>query len=309
MKQKIFLFFVACILAVAAIAQPPRQQQGQQPQQQSGGYINYSCKAHLLGMVGGVFLTSNPDMTDYYKNTYDFESYYIDGGGGIVYGFRKDKSKHYTFELLFSPMVMSCRTSHREEDELKMKFIFPYEMRWYLGANGFKIFIGTGLQYNFVYSYKSEEVDNYSQTSYYDYYSNTYYTYNYYNGTSTEVDDDARAHQLSGNVALGFSLFPSNGVFHLMLATKYHLPIINNAEGIEYSKGAKIDFSKDKTSMTATIGPAFAIGKKRGFIIMINYDLPLGSTKETSLQIDDKLNFFQTHSQNLTLSLMWAIGQ
>ena len=42
---------------------------------------------------------------------------------------------------------------------------------------------------------------------------------------------------------------------------------------------------------------------------MINYDLPLGSTKETSLQIDDKLNFFQTHSQNLTLSLMWAIGQ
>lgn len=308
MKKSILFLGMVMLLAIATNAQPPRQQQQQQPsrqQQSQPGTINYPTKANILGMVGGLFLTSNPDATDYYKSTYDLESNYVDYGGGIVYSFRKDKSKNFTTELIFSPMVMSCNTMYKEDDELKMKFIFPLEMRWYLGTYYFKIFIGTGLQYNFIYSYQSEDVDDYSSTTYYDYYGNSY-TYNYYNGTTTEVNDEAKAHQMSGNVALGFSINFGQHV-HLLLGTKYHFPIINNAEGIEYSKGAKIDFSKDKTSMTATIGPSFSFGKRNGFIMMFNYDLPLGSTKETSILVDDKLNFFQTHSQNLTMSLMWVL--
>lgn len=293
MKKSILMFLAAMFFVIAANAQPPRQQQPsrqQQPthqQQTQPGTIKYPTKANILGMVGGLFLTSNPDATDYYKSTYDLESNYVDGGGGIVYSFRKDKSKNFTTEIIFSPMVMSCNTMYKEDDELKMKFIFPLEFRWYLGNYYFKIFIGTGVQYNFIYTYQSEE------TSYYGY-------------TYTESVDEAKAHQMSGNAALGFS-FNFGKRVHLLVGTKYHFPIINNAEGIEYSKGAKIDFSKDKTSMTATIGPSFSFGERNGFIMMFNYDLPLGSTKETSILVDDKLNFFQTHSQNLTMSLMWVL--
>lgn len=262
------------------------------------GYISYPMKAHMFGIVGGVFLTSNPDMS-----AYDTKKNYVDGGGGLVYDYRNDVSKNYTFEVLTSLMVTSCSTSKTEEGQSKMKFILPLEMRWYVGTTDFKFFIGAGLQYNFIYSFKETENDGYSY-GYYDYWGN-YYQYNY-GGGGYDYEEDTGAHQLSGNGSIGFSILGMQSPVHILLGAKFHFPIINNAEGVEYSNGGRFDFSKDKTSITATAGLSFNLGKK--CIMMLNYDYPLGATKETSVEYDDKRNFFETHSQSLTMSLLWNLG-
>ena len=262
------------------------------------GYISYPMTAHMFGLVGGVFLTSNPDMS-----AYDTKKNYVDGGGGLVYDYRNDVSKNYTFEVLTSLMVTSCSTSKTEEGQSKMKFILPLEMRWYVGTTDFKFFIGAGLQYNFIYSFKETENDGYSY-GYYDYWGN-YYQYNY-GGGGYDYEEDTGAHQLSGNGSIGFSILGMQSPVHILLGAKFHFPIINNAEGVEYSNGGRFDFSKDKTSITATAGLSFNLGKK--CIMMLNYDYPLGATKETSVEYDDKRNFFETHSQSLTMSLLWNLG-
>mgnify|MGYP002621826971 CR=1 FL=1 len=264
------------------------------------GYISYPMKAHMFGIVGGVFLTSNPDMSGY-----DTKKNYVDGGGGFVYDYRNDVSKNYTFEVLTSLMMTSCSTSKTEEGQSKLKFILPIEMRWYVGTTDFKFFIGAGLQYNFIYSLKETQEDNYYSYGYYDWYGN-YYGYDYYGGTTTNIEEKTGAHQLSGNGSLGFSILGMDFPVHILLGAKFHFPIINKAEGIEYSKAGRFDFSKDKTSITATAGLSFNLGKK--CVMMLNYDYPLGATKETSVEYDDKRNFFETHSQSLTMSLLWNLG-
>lgn len=271
------------------------------------GYISYPMKAHMFGVVGGVFLTSNPDMS-----SYDTRKNYVDGGGGFVYDYRNDVSNNYTFEVLTSLMMTSCSTSRTEKGQSKMKFILPIEMRWYVGTTDFKFFIGAGLQYNFIYSFQKTEKDNYNTYGYYDWYGN-YYAYNYYSGTTTEYDEYTGAHQLSGNGSIGFSILGMQSFVHVLLGAKFHFPIINNAEGVEYSNGSRFDFSKDKTSITATAGLSFCLAKDRRTglpkppILMLNYDYPLGGTKETSVESVGKRNFFETHSQSLTLSLLFNL--
>ena len=284
MKKKVFAILLLCSCPILLHAQY--------------GYINYPMKANMFGIVGGVFLTSNPDMSGY-----DTKKNYVDGGGGFVYDYRNDVSKNYTFEVLTSLMMTSCSTSKTEEGQSKMKFILPLEMRWYVGTTDFKFFIGAGLQYNFIYSFKETENDGYSY-GYYDYWGN-YYSYNY-GGGGYDYEEDTGAHQLSGNGSIGFSILGMQSPVHILLGAKFHFPIINNAEGVEYSNGSRFDFSKDKTSITATAGLSFNLGKR--CIMMLNYDYPLGSTKETSVEYDDKRNFFETHSQSLTMSLMWSLG-
>jgi opacity protein-like surface antigen len=263
------------------------------------GYINYPMKANMFGIVGGLFLTSNPDMSGY-----DTKKNYTDYGGGLVYDYRNDVSKNYTFEFLTSLMITSCNTSKTEEGQSKMKFILPLEMRFYVGTTDFKFFIGAGLQYNFIYSFKENEKDNYNTYGYYDWYGNYYY-YDYYTGTTTEYEEDTKAHQLSGNGSIGFSILGMQSPVHILLGAKFHFPIINNAEGKEFSNGSRFDFSKDKTSITATAGLSFNLGKKS--VLMLNYDYPLGSTKETTVDNGDKRNFFETHSQSLTMSILWRL--
>lgn len=260
-------------------------------------YISYPMKANMFGIVGGVFITSNPDMSGY-----DTKKNYVDGGGGFVYDYRNDVSKNYTFEVLTSLMMTSCSTSRTEEGQSKMKFILPIEMRWYVGTTDFKFFIGAGLQYNFIYSFKETESDGHYH-GYYDYWGNYYYEYA---GGGYDYEEDTSAHQLSGNGSIGFSILGMQSPVHILLGAKFHFPIINNAEGIEYSNGSRFDFSKDKTSITATAGLSFNLGKR--CIMMLNYDYPLGSTKETSVETADKRNFFETHSQSLTMSFLWNLG-
>lgn len=260
--------------------------------------VSFSQKAHMFGIVGGVFLTSNPDMS-----AYDTKKNYVDGGGGLVYDYRNDVNENYTFEVLTSLMVTSCNTSKTEEGQSKMKFILPLEMRWYVGTTGFKFFFGAGLQYNFIYSITETENDGYSY-GYNDYWGN-YYQYNY-GGGGYDYEEYTDAHQLSANGSIGFSLFGNKSPIHLLLGIKFHFPIINNAEGVEYSEAGRFDFSKDKTSITATSGLSFTLGQR--CIMMLNYDYPLGATKETSLEYNDTRNFFETHSQSLTMSLLWNLG-
>lgn len=247
-------------------------------------------KKWMWGFVGGAFITSNPDMSGY-----DVKKNYFDYGGGLVFDYCKDSdSGNFTFEWLFSPIITSCKTSATEDGQSKMKFIFPFEHRFYVGVDNFKFFLGAGFQYNFIYSYK--------ETEYYD----------YYGGTSTDIEEDTRAHQLSGNGSLGFSVLGAEYPIHFLLGAKFHFPIINNAEGIEFSNGSRFDLSKDKTSITATLGVSINLGgrdyrsdKYQTPVLMINYDYPLGGNKEISVTDKISRSFFETHSQSLTMSLLF----
>lgn len=260
-----------------------------------------STKSNMFGVMGGVFLTSNPDMDGY--NT---KKNYTDGGGGFVYDYRNDVSDNYTFELISSLMLASSSTSKTEDGEDKLKVTFPIEGRWYLGNKDFKIFLGAGLQYNFIWSLKSVETEGHYDT----YYDPWYGYWNEYHEGESDVDMGTGAHQLSANGSVGFSLFGPTSWFHLLLGAKFHFPIINNAEGIEYSKGGRIDFSKDKTCVTATCGVSFTLGGRdwrtdyyKPPVLMINYDYPLGGNKQTEVNG----NFFQMHSQSITMSLLFKI--
>ncbi len=241
-------------------------------------YQRYPIKSNMFGIMGGVFLTSNPEMDGY--NT---KKNYVDGGGGFVYDYRNEVNENYSFELITSVMLASCSTSTTEEGESKLKFYWPIEARWYIGNEDFKFFVGAGIQWNFIWALKESE------------------EYNYYG--DYDLESHASAHQLSGNGSIGISLFGMSSPVHLILGAKFHFPIVNNAEGVEYSEGSKIDFSKDKTCVSATAGVAFNLG--RTTTLMLNYDCPLGNNMQTSVETGDSRNFFQRRSQSLTGSLMW----
>ncbi len=255
-------------------------------------YLSYPLKSNMFGIMGGVFLTSNPDMSDY-----DFKKNYIDGGGGFVYDYRNDVSENYTFEVISSLMLASCSTSKTEDGEDKLKVTFPIEGRWYLGNKDFKFFVGAGLQYNFIWSLKSIEREGHYDT----YYDPWYGTWNEYHSGESDIDMGTGAHQLSGNGSIGFSILGMDYPIHILLGAKFHFPIINNAEGVEYSQSGRIDFSKDKTCVTATGGLSFNLGSS--CVMMLNYDYPLGGNKQTEIGG----NFFEMNSQSITMSLMWRL--
>lgn len=250
-----------------------------------GGYnqrsrqVSYPMEVNLFGVMGGVFLTSNPDLTGY-----DVKKNYVDGGGGFVYNYRYDISEANSLEVISSLLLASCSTSRTEEGESKMKVTLPVEGRWYIGHESFKVYIGGGLQYNFIWSMKKGE-----SNSYYGYYDDR------------EGSMSTGAHQLSGNGMVGFCILGMKSPVHFLLGTKFHFPIVNNAEGVEYSQSGRIDFSKDKTCVAATGSVSVNCGEK--CVLMLNYDYPLGSNKQTEING----NFFQMHSQSITMSLLWAL--
>lgn len=259
-------------------------------------YKSYPIKTNLFGIMGGVFLTSNPDMTGY-----DTKKNYVDGGGGFVYDYRNDISENSTFEIITSLMLSSCSTSKTEDGEdSKWKFLLPIEGRFYMGNEYIKFFVGAGIQYNSIWTFTNEEEASYS--GYYDSWGNYYGSYS--EGKPSDIKTSA--HQLSGNGSVGFTA--GGGRVNFLVGAKFHFPIINNAEGIEYSQNSRIDFSKDKTCVAATGGLSFVLGSKRNTVLMINYDYPLGSNGQTSVEGQDgSRNYFQQHSQSLTMSLMWKL--
>ena len=274
-------FFVMCAFTLQA--QHPRggQRQGQgqgygygysqqPPRQQS---FDYPLKSHLLGFMGGAFITSNPELgiTGTKKN-------YLDWGGGIVYDYRNEVTENYSFEYVLSAMLTSAKTSYVSEEESKCKVIIPMETRWYLGSKDFKVYLGVGLQYNFLWTVDWGDKDDMGTTG---------------------------AHQLGGNGSLGVTFFGIDKKVHLLVGAKVHVPIINNSEGIEYSNSTVIDFSKDKTCVSATAGISFDLG--RSCVWMFNYDYPLGSNMQVEVGTEDNRNFFERRSQSLTTSFLFRL--
>lgn len=241
---------------------------------------DYPLSCNMLGFVGGVFLTSNPDMSGY-----DTRKSYTDYGGGMVYDYRKEYTKNSAFEFLMSGMLASCKTSRTEEGEDKLKVTFPAEFRFYLGTSYLKLYVGAGLQYNFIWSLKSTSKDYYR---------------------SSNLDSDTGAHQLSGNGSVGLCILGLSSRVHFLVGTKFHFPIINNAEGVEYSNGSRIDFSKDKTSIAATVGVSYDVVKRK-CVWMTNFDYPLGNSMQTSVSTEDKRNFFERKSMSLTTILLFVL--
>lgn len=240
----------------------------------------------MIGLFGGVFLTSNPDMRGY-----DTKKNYIDGGGGLVYDFRHEWSENFSWEFIASGMIASCNTSHTEEGEDKIKVTFPLEIRFYGGADFLKFYLGGGLQYNFIWATK--DTDEYGYDPYWGYYN------------TTDSEDKTSAHQLSGNVNVGLCLLGSKSPIHLLLGTKFHFPIINNAEGTGYSNGSRIDFSKDKTNVALT--GSFSWNMSKRTVLMLNYDYALGKSSQTEVTTGESRNFFQQHTQSLTMNLMFVL--
>lgn len=266
-------------------------------------YISYAKEAYpitsnMFGIAGGVFLTSNPDMMGY--NT---KKSYVDGGGGLVYGYRRDVSVHYAYEVITSFIASSCSTSKTEDGQSKVKFIIPLDLRWNVGWSDFKFYVSAGLQYNFIYALKESKIDG-NTYGYYDYWGN-YYQYS--EGGGIVYEESTSAHQLSANTSVGVSILGSRYRVHILLGTRFHIPIINNAEGVEYANGSRFDLSRDKFSVVMTGGVSVDVGKHRRCIMMLNYDYPLDSTKETFVTRKDDRNFFELHSQSLTMSIMFRI--
>ena len=249
----------------------------------------YPLNVNMFGVLGGVFITSNPDY-----NEYNAKKNYVDYGGGLIYDYRCEFSENAAFELITSPMLASCKTSYTQEGESKMKVTLPMDLRFYLGFSQLKLYLGGGLQYNFIWS--TRDVDNgYS-------YGNRR-NYNSYSSTESETS----ANQLSGNANVGLCVLGLQSRIHFLLGTKFHFPIINHAEGTEYSQtGSRIDFSKDKTSVVATGGFCFELSPKKS-VLMVNYDYPLGNSQQTTVETGNSRNFFESHSQSITMSLMFVL--
>lgn len=238
----------------------------------------YPLSSNMMGFFGGVFLTSNPDMSGY-----DTKKSYTDYGGGLIYDYRYEWSEAAAYEILTSCMLASCNTSHTEQGESKMKVTWPLETRFYLGCSQLKLYFGAGLQYNFIWSWRDNGNDGYY-------------------GNSSQ-DEGTSANQLSANLGAGFCLLGLQSKVHFLIGTKFHFPIVNNAEGTEYSNGNKIDFSKDRESMVLTGGVSLDVS--RSCVMMANYDYPLGNSAQTSVNNGESLSFFEQHSQSITFSIMY----
>ena len=248
------------------------------------GMPSYPLSCNMFGVFGGIFLTSNPDMSGY--NT---KKNYTDYGGGLVYDYRYEFNENSAYEIIGSGMLASCKTSHTEDGESKMKVTFPLECRFYLGFSQLKLYLGGGLQYNFIWSLKDKDGYN-NRSSYY----------------SDSEESSTGAHQLSGNGSVGLCVLGLQSRFHFLIGTKFHFPIINNAEGTENANGNKIDFSKDKTSVAATAGLSYEL-VRRSCLLMLNYDYPLGNNIQTSVEKGESRSFFEQHSQSITLNIMFIL--
>ena len=273
-----FLFFYSSMVQAQMYRQYSYQGNRSSRPSRSSNTPDYPLSSNMVGFFGGVFLTSNPDMSGY-----DTKKSYTDYGGGLIYDYRYEWSENAAFEILTSCMLASCSTSHTEEGESKMKVTWPFEGRVYLGFSQLKLYFGAGLQYNFIWSWKDM-----SNSGYYG---------------SSSLEETTGAHQLSANGGVGLCILGLQSKVHFLVGTKFHFPIINNAEGTEYSNGSRIDFSKDKETMALTGG--ISIDASRSCVIMANYDYPLGNSGQTSVSNGESRNFFEQHSQSITFSLMY----
>lgn len=232
--------------------------------------------SHMVGVITGGFFTNNPELT-----WYNHAKNYFDAGIGAVYDYKCDIDEMYGFEIISSLMFATCSTAEQYNGDSKTKVTLPVEGRFYMGIEDFKVYLGAGLQYNFIWTINEGDPR--------------------YNNENSETTWSSSANQLSANGSVGFNILGKEHPVHFLLGTKFHFPIVNNGEGRQYKEFGTIDFTKDKTCISATAGVAVDLGSRS--VLMLNYDYPLGSNKMTEYYG----NFFEMKSQNITMSLMWRL--
>lgn len=271
----------------------------------------------LLGFNFGTSITSNPSSMQ--KRT--GRSHYFDvNGTALLFLIHQQVSDIYSYEVQFPfplPPLGVYSTVHsldHTEDETKIKWTFPVDVRWFLGSEKISAFAGLGLQYSTVWDFISTKGDSHTNT-YYD----PWWGY-YYQETYHDKDDFQwkwTANQLSANFAVGtkIGLFsadaqdPRSGNWqsykplNVILGAKFHFPIINNGE--KHGDGDNyVDLSRDKTCVSLLGGISI---NWPGGAFKIDYEYPLGANNKYALYDGGHGTFFNTTSQSISATLLFKL--
>ncbi len=257
-----------------------------------------SDKVHMLGLLGGLSVTSNPPALQQSKH----KANYVDGNGGLTYLFHNTVSDGYCFEWQLSLVASSVNALNASGEGTKVKFIVPLDFRWFLGDyQKIQAYIGLGLQYNTVWVFTSSE-DN---DVHYNIWTDSY--------TTSRTTWEWTVNQFSSNVAVGFKI-PFGNVWinrdyvkmhSVLLGIKGHIPIINSS-GYYVKDDTPVDMSKDKTNLSITGGISF--GFSNGGAIKIDIEYPLGGSNNYKVNDGGHATFFNTHSWSVSATWLFRVG-
>lgn len=274
-----------------------------------------SSKAQTDVLFGGSFgmaFTSNPQSLQIKTG----KSHYVDYVGQFLFLTHTQVNDNYSYEFQFPCPILGIYSSvnylEHADNETKLKFTFPFDVRFFLGDQTLSGYVGAGIQYSTVWNFISSDGD--SSNSYYDPWWGYYYEESYQD--DDKLDWEWTAHQLSTNLAVGLKLgmfnaeardpkgsYISYRPFSLMLGVKFHFPLINNGE-THGDESSGVDLSRDKTSVSLTGG--FSINWPRG-AFKIDYEYPLGGTNKYALYDGGHATFFNTRSQSLSATLLFKL--
>ncbi len=249
--------------------------------------------SNLIGVIGGIALTSNPPALQ----TYTGKASYTDGNGGLTYLYHNQVNGWYAFEWQLSMVFSSVSFLESADDEDRCKFIFPVDFRWFLGNPVISAYCGAGLQYNTVWVF----TDN-GATERWDPWLG------YYDDPNMP-DWDWTINQLSANLAFGLKIGFGNTdtafkKHALILGTKFHFPMVNASDS--RSSGDKsIDLSRDRTNVSLTGALSFDVGK--GWTFKFDYELPCGGNNTYEINDGGHSTFLNSRSQSLSLTILKRI--
>lgn len=253
-------------------------------------------RSHLLGVVGGASITSNPPALQTYTN----EASFLDGNGGLTYLNHNQVNDWYAFEWQISMVWASANTLMETEDDA-CKFILPVDFRWFLGSPVISAYAGIGLQYNTVWTFPKG-----------DSYTNTYYDPwcgHWHEETVQDVGWEWTINQLSTNLAFGLKIgfWNTDTAFKrhaLILGTKFHFPLVNASES--RGEGDKsVDLSRDRTNVSLTGALSFDVGK--GWTFKFDYELPCGGNNTYVINDGGHSTFLNSRSQSLSMTILKRI--
>lgn len=249
--------------------------------------------SNLLGLVGGIALTSNPPALQEYTN----KANYTDGNGGLTYLYHNQVNDWYAFEWQLSMVFSSVSFLESADDESRCKFILPLDFRWFLGNPVISAYCGVGLQYNTVWVF----TDN-GSTERWDPWLGSYSEPNL-------PDWDWTINQLSANMAFGFKIGFGNTdtAFKrhaLIIGTKFHFPMVNSSD--ERDNGFKsVDLSRDRTNVSLTGALSLDVGA--GWTFKFDYELPCGGNNTYEINDGGHSTFLNSRSQSLSLTILKRI--
>lgn len=253
-------------------------------------------KSNLIGLLGGVALTSNPPALQAYTQ----KASYTDGNGGITYLFHKQKHKWYAFECQLSTIFSSAKVLRPAENETKCKFIMPLDFRFFLGNPTISAYCGAGLQYNTVWLFTQGE--SHTHTYYDPWWGVTW---------NEEIEGESKmnwtVNQLSTNLAFGLKIGFWNVGYEgykrhaVILGTKFHFPLVNASES-HGNEDKSIDLSRDRTNVSLTAALSLDAGK--GWTFKFDYELPCGGNNTYEINDGGHATFLNSRSQSLSLTIL-----